>query len=498
MQTAVLQLAESLKHQGGKISGVAYDTAWTARIADRSGKLVFPECVEWLLENQHLDGSWGSQVLNYHDRVISTLSAVMALAEIDKNRYRGHIQRGEAYIWENIKNLQLDEHRLIGSELLLPSLMEQADLMGLDVPHHMKVYQKEKDAKLEKIDESMWYSPLTTLSFSLEFLGDNVDSERLQYAQLPNGSVTNSPAATAFFFRHRKDTKAIRYLKNILSLTGDGSVMTVYPIDVFELGWTMYNLMLAGLYFERYTEICDFLWSHMKSSGVGHSTEWPVCDGDDTAIICKILHDMQYPVDVGVLDEYAMGDYYLTYNFELDPSVSTNIHVLDFVKSCLEFPDREEVMERLARFLRGKMSPQGFWMDKWHASPYYPTSHAVLALCDVEPSLAERAVAWIMNTQNENGLWGKNDGTLEETAYAVQALMYYHQHAERINIERVSKAISTLNIKVTSLLSAVQNDLWVGKALYNPVRVVWSSIASAQFMARAANFKMLIPDFCWR
>jgi halimadienyl-diphosphate synthase len=497
MQTTVLQLVEPGKQQEGRMSGVAYDTAWAARVANESGKPMFPECIRWLLENQHPDGSWGSQAANYHDRIISTLSAIMALKEIDGNTYYDQIRRGEAYIWENMKRLALDDYRLIGSELLFPSLMEQAESMGLNVPSHLKVYQKEYNIKLKKIDRSLWYSPLTTLSFSLEFLGDAVDTEQLPNVQLSNGSVANSPSATAFFLKYKKSKRAINYLREILSLTRDGSVMTVYPIDVFEYGWTVYNLMLAGLYFERYTEICDFLANHLQPSGVGPSVESPVPDADDTAVVLKVLHAMGYPVDVGILNEYNAKEHYLTFNFELDPSVSTNIHVLDFIRSCSEFPDREEVVEKLVRFIKKEMCPDGFWIDKWHVSSYYPTSHAVIALSTVDQSLAQRAVSWLLETQNENGMWGKNGGTLEETSYAVQALMYYHQHVESIDVDKVARAVSVLNM---GGFAPVLNmaDLWIGKVLYTPIRVLWSSVASARFMARAGNPKMTVPSVYWR
>lgn len=487
MQTTVSQLTNPVKQDKGKMNGVAYDTAWTARVTDQNGNPLFPECIKWLLDNQKADGSWGCQILHYHDRVLSTLSAVMALKEIGGQQYEEYIQRGETYIWENMKNLSLDDYRLIGSELLFPSLMEQAESLGLHLPYHMKVYQREYYAKLKKIDESMWYSPMTTLSFSFEFLGDNVDVNRLPKIQLPDGSVGNSPASTAYFLRYIKDAKAVMYLREILQLTGNGSVMTVYPIDMFEYGWTVYNLMLAGLYFERFTEICDFLFSNVGHRGAGWSTLFPVPDADDTAVILKVLHDLQYPVDSSVLNTFYAGEYYLTFTFELDPSISTNIHVLDFVRSCAGFPDREHVVERLIHFLRRTMHPDGFWIDKWHASPYYPTSHAVFALCDVAPFLAEKAVSWILETQHENGLWGKHGGTLEETAYAVQALLYYHRHVEPIDIQSISKAVSALNVRSFVSSTAALPEMWVAKVFLAPIRVVGSAVASAQFMAQAEN-----------
>ncbi|MGC1121627.1 MAG: hypothetical protein WBA22_11095 [Candidatus Methanofastidiosia archaeon] len=481
------QLARPEEHFEGKMTGVAYDTAWVARITDNFGKLLFPECVCWLLENQKSDGSWGCQIMHYHDRVLSTLSAVMALREIDGQKYQTRIERGEEFLWENIHLLEKDSYRLIGSELLLPSLIEQAESMGLNVPSQKGIYQKEKRAKLEKIDKSLWYSPLTTLSFSLEFLGDDVDIGSLCYAQLSNGSVANSPSATAFFLNHRRDERAVGYLKEILSLTQDGSVMTVFPIDVFEYGWTLYNLMLAGLYSERFAEICDFLYRSLGKSGVGCSSESPVADADDTAVVLKVLHDMGYPVDAQILEEYDKGDYFLTFNFELDPSVSTNIHVLDFYSGSNKIPNSEEKIERIVRFLKQKMNGQGFWVDKWHVSPYYPTGHAVLALCDIDQSLAEKAVDWILNSQNENGTWGVNSGTAEETSYALQALMYYHSHVDRIDLERLSKSFSFLGQQRFDTVSLDAAGLWIGKVLYTPIQALWSSIVSAQLMGRARN-----------
>ena len=488
MQTTI-QVAEPVKFQGGKMSSSAYDTAWVARVTDKSGEPLFPECIQWLLANQHPDGSWGSRIVNYHDRIINTVSALMALKERGQ-QYESQIQRGETFVWESIRNLNQEKLKLVGSELLFPSLMKQAEALGLNLPYHVKVYQKEYHKKLSKIDETLRYSPLTTLSHSIEFLGDAVDVNHLSNMVLPYGCVGNSPAATAFYLKNRKDPKVFMFLKKILEIMGDGSVMTVYPIEIFEYGWILYNLMLAGMYFEIYTEICDFLHTYFMPSGVGMSVGYPVSDFDDTMIWCKILYEMHYPVDFGILDAYDAGDYYLTYMSELDPSVGTNIHVLDFVRSCPEFPGRELVIEKLLHYLEREMHPRGFWVDKWHISPYYATSHAVFALCEVDPCLGEKAVSWILKSQNENGLWGENEGTLEETACAVQALTYYHQHVERIDMEVISRAVSALNLASFTLSPSDLPDLWMGKVLYTPVRITLSSIASAQFMARMGKLQM--------
>ena len=66
------------------LSVSSYDTAWVAMIpSPNSGKEpFFPECVNWLLDNQLHDGSWGP--LNPHhlltkDALLSTLACVLAL-----------------------------------------------------------------------------------------------------------------------------------------------------------------------------------------------------------------------------------------------------------------------------------------------------------------------------------------------------------------------------------------------------------------------------------
>ena len=489
MRNVVRKPFESVNSDERKISSAAYDTAWVARVTDQGGKSLFPECIQWLLENQKPDGSWGGQILSYHDRIISTLSALVALKEIGRGRYNDYIQRGEKYIWENVKNLEHDHCRFISSELLFPSLMRQAASAGLNLPYHTKIYEREYQAKLSKVEKSQWYSPVTPLSYSLEFLGEEVDMRCLANVLLPNGSVAASPAATAFFLNHIKDERAFEYLKKVLTATGNGSVMTVYPIEVFEYSWTIYNLMLAGLYFDWYAEICNYFLNHMESSGFGWSTESPIHDADGTAMVLRVLYDMGFPVDVRILERYNTGDYYVTYGDELDFSISTNIHVLNFIGNCPVFSEKEEIIENLIQFLKREIHPAGFWIDKWHASAFYPTCHAVLALCEIEPSLAEKAVSWILKSQNENGTWGENNGTLEETAYTAQSLLCYHQEVEHINIDSISKALSCFGHDILPLLNTLP-ELWVGKVLYYPRNVVLSAILSASIMHNTAIWNL--------
>jgi halimadienyl-diphosphate synthase len=67
----------------GTMSSLAYDTAWVARLGEIDWELS-NRALAWLTDNQLEDGSWGArEPFYYHDRVISTLAAMIALT------YRG-------------------------------------------------------------------------------------------------------------------------------------------------------------------------------------------------------------------------------------------------------------------------------------------------------------------------------------------------------------------------------------------------------------------------
>lgn len=67
------------------LSVSAYDTSWVALVPSSSSQNapLFPQCVNWLLENQHEDGYWGLDNHNHQslmkDVLSSTLACIIAL-----------------------------------------------------------------------------------------------------------------------------------------------------------------------------------------------------------------------------------------------------------------------------------------------------------------------------------------------------------------------------------------------------------------------------------
>ena len=140
------------------------------------------------------------------------------------------------------------------------------------------------------------------------------------------------------------------------------------------------------------------------------------------------------------------------------------------------------MIEKTVRFLKKTRISKAYWKDKWHVSPYYVTSHAVIALAGIDDEMASSAVRWILESQNNNDSWGSNGGNPEETAYAIQALLYYHSNVEKIDLEPVKKGVKYL--LDYDYYGKPMPALWIGKGLYIPETVVKSAIMSALYMYR--------------
>ena len=128
-----------IQDRRGEIGPSPYDVAWMARVSiDDKGGARWPELIDWLIEHQWLDGSWGGPIRYYHDRIVCTLAAIIALKEqgIGEDVDQA-IMQGERYIWNNLQFLHHDPIELVGFELILPTLMAQARAVELGVPDHI-------------------------------------------------------------------------------------------------------------------------------------------------------------------------------------------------------------------------------------------------------------------------------------------------------------------------------------------------------------------------
>lgn len=479
------------------IAGTAYDTAWLAGlVADRPGaagrEARFPTALQWLVEHQHADGSWGGALRYEHDRVLSTLAALPALATFGRRAAdRNSVRRGVRYLWQHGHLLAGEPMELVGFELLLPALVERARAAGIPVPPHLDIYAAQRAEKLRLLPPAALYSARSTAAHSLEFLGASADVEGLRAAQAPNGSIGNSPAATAFYVERSADPRALAYLEACLAQGGGAMAPVLHPCEQFELLWAAYHLWLAGvpaaslLTFEERA----LLRGQLQEGGVSLGESFPVPDADDTAVALMLLHELGEPVDARVLDRFRTADgRYAAFPFERHGSVGVNLHVLHAAAVLPDFPEREGVISGLLTYLAAEQQGGLYWIDKWHISPYYATAHAVCVLADLpaafapaaQPLLA-RAREWLRQTQNPDGSWGfYGRATAEETAYAVLALAA--DPAEQSGRDRRCCAAGLRYLTAAS--HGEQGDpyppLWIDKCLYTPTLVVQAVLTAAQ------------------
>jgi halimadienyl-diphosphate synthase len=106
-------------------------------------------------------------------------------------------------------------------------------------------------------------------------------------------------------------------------------------------------------------------------------------------------------------------------------------------------------------------------------------SFAARTLYSVAPDISEYLVRWLIRTQRPDGSWGFSEqSTAEETAYCLQALLFWDKNVDHIDA-------GVLDFGVQYLLEHFQDQthppLWIGKSLYTPVQVVNSAILSVLY-----------------
>ncbi|XP_042004603.1 copalyl diphosphate synthase CPS1, chloroplastic-like [Salvia splendens] len=365
----------------GRISVSPYDTAWVAMIKDVGGRDApeFPSSLEWIVQNQLQDGSWGDQKLFcVYDRLVNTIACVVALRSW--NVHEDKVERGVTYIKENVDKLTEgnEEHMTCGFEVVFPALLQKAKGMGIkDLPYDAPAVHEvhhTREQKLKRIPLEIMHKMPTSLLFSLEGL-ENLDWDKLLKLQSADGSFLTSPSSTAFAFMQTKDPKCYNFIKNTVD-TFNGGAPHTYPVDVFGRLWAIDRLQRLGIsrFFE--SEIAECL-SHIHKfwtdKGVFSGRESEFCDVDDTSMGVRLLRMHGYDVDPNVLRNFKQKDgKFSCYGGQMIESPSPIYNL--YRASQLRFPG-EEILEDAAKFaydfLKEKLAENQI-LDKWVISKHLP------------------------------------------------------------------------------------------------------------------------------
>lgn len=477
---------------GNYMSNTPYDTAWIARLKEVDSELS-DQALSWICEHQLADGSWGASFpFYYHDRVICTLSAMIALT------YRGRRAQDKLQIQKGLealehitagatKGLLLDTSgATVGFELIVPTLVAEAEQLGILKQQGERILGKLarlRETKMRKL-EGVRISRYITVAHSAEMAGtDKIHLLDVSNLQEQNGSVGCSPSATAYFALCVKpgDKGALEYLSPIVSVR-NGGAPTLSPIELFERIWVLWNLSQTNLYQEskEIAEICnhhlDILETYWKpGKGLGFSDKFTLPDGDDTSVAFELLAKHgRNPALADVLD-YEEENWFRCFQYEANPSVDVNVHVLGALKQAGYDKTHPRVQKALA-FIRSKRHPRKYWLDKWHLSPSYTTAHVIICARGYDDELCEESVQWMLDTQKSDGSWGFfNRSTAEETAYCIQALATWQKHTGK----SFSSQIEQAGLWLEKHCEPPYPPLWMDKSLYCPEILVKSCILSA-------------------
>ncbi|MBZ0304003.1 MAG: hypothetical protein K8J31_29965 [Anaerolineae bacterium] len=484
IETETEEILASLKPGYSRSDSVAYDTAWLARLAPQVPGRGYESALAWLRRNQHADGSWGGKVLHYHDRIISTLSAIIALQGYGDNfADKQRVRAGEAFLWHEKGRLHHDANDTSGFPVLAVALVNEAISCDLDVPRDLYRDVSKIERKLNLLGHNPHSWRNTTLVVSLEAVLANIhDLCHYDFVE-PNGSVGMSPAATIAVMLHTNNSNpnSLDYLQKTLEAQGDGGVPFIQPMDVFEIVWTLYHLRQADLiqpdqpHVQRLLAYLAASWSPER--GISFSPQINVPDLDDTGVTYALLRWGGYPVSADVFASFENETHFNCYAGELDQSLSANMRTLAALQLETGHREFENWSQKITAMLRRYDLRGNFLFDKWHISPYYFTSTAIWTLHGLVDDLLPSLVKWITKTQRADGGWGYYGGsTSEETAYCLKALLFWHERTERIESEILSAAANYL---LTHLDQKDYPPLWIGKTLYMPYYPVRSAILMA-------------------
>jgi halimadienyl-diphosphate synthase len=507
----------------GRMMSTAYDTAWVARLVEL-GEPMGEQALEWLREHQLPDGSWGAYAPRYyHDRMISTLAAMTALGRYGTDKDKPRIERARMGLDIAARGLRADPvGETIGFELIVPTLLDEAHELGilqrtangnfdqfigsgkseLDELASDYDYRRRDDflgrlstqrkAKLKALPDGK-INRHVTLAFSAEMVGtDNIGLLDIENLQEPNGSVGYSPSATAYFalYVRRGDTKALEYLKALAQKNQEhygGGIPNVSPFDTFERSWSLLNFLLSDSLSDEFRELFQ---AHLKflssvwvdGRGVGYTSVYTPTNADDTSVAFKVLDRFDNPPDKKALFFYEEDNCFRCFELESNPSISANVHMLGALRT-IGLLSSDGTIKKITNFLKSKKFLNAFWFDKWHSSPYYVTSQAIIAATGYSDELISDSIQWIVDTQNYDGSWGYYMSTAEETAYCIQSLIVWKRYGGKVSNNIIRKGLDWLR----------QNDeppyppLWIGKCLYTPELVVKAAILSTLALGEEEN-----------
>ncbi|XP_074367131.1 ent-kaurene synthase-like 1 isoform X2 [Apium graveolens] len=197
----------------------------------------FPGCVDWILENQLEDGSWGlprQSIRLLKDDLSSSLACLLALKRWNVGEKQ--IKKGLHFLKSNFASVT-DKNQCspIGFDIIFPGMLEYANDLGLELSIEQTILDtllKTKAEEIKRCSERKSPESEAYLAYLSEGMGNLQNWDMVMKYQRKNGSLFNSPSTTAASLNHIRNNGCLNYLSHLLEEFGN-AVPTVYPLDIY-------------------------------------------------------------------------------------------------------------------------------------------------------------------------------------------------------------------------------------------------------------------------
>ncbi|XP_078166440.1 ent-kaur-16-ene synthase, chloroplastic-like isoform X1 [Carex rostrata] len=268
MTDSIEKIKQQLKYV--HMTASPYDTAWVAMVPHPSSHQdpCFDHCLNWILQNQHENGSWenynfGPSLLK--DQLSSTLACVLALKKWSCGEE--HIKKGVRFLVSNIGSI-FDEQLTspIGFNIIFPGMIKLAIEVGLKLPLGDtavgEIFSLQK-LELQRNNINNSRGRKEYMAYIAEGLGSSQDLNKILKFQMGNGSILNSPSTTAYLLTRCYDNNAFNYLSSLLQKFGS-TVPATYPMEMHShlcMVDTLQNIGIARFFSYEIKIILDRAYS---------------------------------------------------------------------------------------------------------------------------------------------------------------------------------------------------------------------------------------------
>ncbi|KAG6419087.1 hypothetical protein SASPL_121296 [Salvia splendens] len=233
-------------HSDAFVSPSAYDTAWLAMIPHQNNHKIpmFSNCLNWIIQNQKEGGFWAEtneEGIPTIDALPSTLACLIALKMWDPAH--PNIESGLRFIESKAEILLKINYQNLPRWFVLtfPAMVELAEAHALPLvfPHglvtaiaHIFVRRQHilETEELVGDEERRCFPPLLSYleTFPSTYHFDHKETVKRYLSS--EGSLFQSPAATAQAFMSTQNMDCLKYLQSLLHKFPSG-VPAIYPMD---------------------------------------------------------------------------------------------------------------------------------------------------------------------------------------------------------------------------------------------------------------------------